>query len=91
MEYGSGHDAGIAGGPDRRLEGGKEARYSWTYSRPGLLISRLAVNSTVDHAPSQEQRRAISLPVPGHFPSGPQELISNCPIMGWLSLHAPAE
>ena len=30
MEYGGRHDAGITGGPDQRLEEGKEARSSWT-------------------------------------------------------------
>ena len=37
MEYGSGHDAGITGGLDQRLEAGKEACSSWPLKQTGVV------------------------------------------------------
>ena len=78
MEYGSGHDAGITGGPDQSLEAGKEACSSWPLKQTGV----------VDFAGAEEGGIIASTRPYSVRPAG---VNIQRPIMGWLSLHASAE
>jgi len=91
MEYGGGHDAGITGGPDQRLEAGKEARSSWPLKQTGVADfgTRSKLNSRSCGFAGAEEGDIIASSRP--FSVRPAGVNIQRPIMGWLSLHAPAE